>query len=204
MVVTANKTVSSSLSKLYELGVKTGKDVFYRLKNKEYICWRQILWHIVMKFNSITASTALPDEPDKPHCLIFDDTVLEKSGRKIEKMGRVWDHVKQRSVLGFKLLVMLYWDGKSSIPLDFSFHREKGKKESKPYGMSKREISHQFSKKRKKDTESQKRINELDIDKITMMLKMFYSAFCRCLRIDYVLVDSISTGSITTGLRVRR
>jgi hypothetical protein len=39
--------------------------------------------------------------------------------------------------LGFKLLFMLYWDGKSSIPLDFSLHREKGKNESKPYGMSK-------------------------------------------------------------------
>jgi hypothetical protein len=190
MAVTANKTVSSSLSKFYELGLKTGKDVFYRLKNNEHICWRQILWHIVMKFIYITASTALPGEPEKPHCLIFDDTTIEKSGRRMERMGRVWDHVKQRSILGFKLLVMLYRDGKSSIPLDFSMHREKGKKESKPYGMSKKEINRQFSKKRKKDTESRKRINELDIDKITMMLKMFYSAVYRCLRIDYVLVDS--------------
>jgi hypothetical protein len=190
MVVTANKTVLSSLSNLYDHGITTGKDVFYRLKNNEHICWRRVLWHIVMKFIGITASSALSDEPSKPRCLIFDDTVLEKSGKKIEKLGRVWDHVKQRSVLGFKLLVMLYWDGKSSIPLDFSIHREKGQKEDKPYGMSKKALRRQFSKKRIKDAESGKRIKELDMDKIRMMLKMFYSAVYHCLRIDYVLVDS--------------
>jgi hypothetical protein len=188
MVVTGNKTVLSSLPKLYEQGITTGKDVFYRLKNNEHVGWRRILWHIVMKFIRITESSTLADEPDKPHCLIFDDTTLEKSGKKMEKMGRVWEHVKQRSVLGFKLLVMLYWDGKSSIPLDFSLHREKGKKEAKPYGMSKKELRRQFSKKRMKDAESRNRIKELDMDKIWMMLKMFYSAVYHCLRIDYVLV----------------
>ena len=188
--VTAKKTVSSSLSHFYEQGLQIGKDVFYRMKNKDHICWRQILWYIVMKFIHVTTSTSLPGEPGKPHCLIFDDTALEKTGRKMEKIGRVWDHVQQRCVLGFKLLVMLYWDGKSSIPLDFSFHSEKGKKESKPYGMSKKELRRQFSKKRTKDAESRKRIKELDTDKITMMLRMFYSAVYRCLRIDYVLVDS--------------
>jgi len=143
-----------------------------------------------MKFIGITESTILSDELRKPRCLIFDDTTLEKSGKKIEHIGRVWDHVKQRSVLGFKLLVMLYWDGKSSIPLDFSIHSEKGQKEEKPYGMSKKELRRQFSKKRIKDAESRERIKELDRNKIWMMLKMFYSAVHRCLPIDYVLVDS--------------
>jgi len=190
MTVTGNKTVLSSLSNLYEQGITTGKDVFYRLKNKEYVCWRRIMWHIVMKFIGITTSTTLWDQPRKPRCLIFDDTVLEKSGKKIEHIGRVWDHVKQRCVLGFKLLVMLYWDGTSSIPLDFSIHREKGQKDDKPYGMSKKELRRQFSKKRTKDAESRQRIEELDTNKIWMMLKMFYSAVHRCLPIDYVLVDS--------------
>jgi len=189
-VVTANKTVSSSLSKLREQGIVIGKDVFYRIKNKECMCWRRILWHLVMRFIRVTESTRLPEEDKKPCCLIFDDTTIEKSGKKMEFLGRVWDHVKQRSVLGFKILVMLYWDGKSSIPLDFSIHREKGQREDRPYGMSKKELRGQYEKKRKKETESRKRIKELDTNKITMMLKMFYSAVYRCLRIDYVLVDS--------------
>jgi len=130
------------------------------------------------------------EETKKPHYLIFDDTTVEKSGKKMEFLGRVWDHVKQRSILGFKILVMLYWDGKSSIPLDFSIHREKGQKESRPYGMSEKELGRQYSKKREKGSESGKRIKELDTNKIDMMLKMFYSAVHRCLKIDYVLVDS--------------
>ncbi|MCL2651737.1 MAG: hypothetical protein FWD60_12050, partial [Candidatus Azobacteroides sp.] len=35
IVVTANKTVSSSLSCLYEQGICVGKDVFYRIKNND-------------------------------------------------------------------------------------------------------------------------------------------------------------------------
>ena len=189
MVVTANKTVSSLLSSLYDHGIRIGKDVFYRLKNNQHICWRQILWHIGMKFIHVTQANNSTSET-KPRYLIFDDTTVEKSGKKMEYLGRVWDHVKQRSVLGFKILVMLYWDGKSSIPLDFSIHREKGKRESHPYGMSMKELRRQYSKKRVKESESCGRIKELDTSKILMMLKMFYSAVYRCLKIDYVLVDS--------------
>jgi hypothetical protein len=64
-------------------------------------------------------------EERKPRYLIFDDTTVEKSGKKMEYLGRVWDHVKQRSVLGFKILVAMYWDGKQSIPIDFSVHNGK-------------------------------------------------------------------------------
>ena len=189
MVVTANKTVLSSLTYLNEHGIFIGKDVFYRLKNNENIRWRQILWHICLKFLKVTEANNTSTET-KPRYLIFDDTTVEKSGKKMEFLGRVWDHVKQRSVLGFKILVMLYWDGKSSIPLDFSIHREKGKCEDRPFGMSNKELRRQFSKKRVKESESIGRIKELDTNKISMMLKMFHSAVYRCLKIDYVLVDS--------------
>jgi hypothetical protein len=190
MTVMVNKTVSSSLSNLYEYGIIIGKDVFYRLKNNEKVCWRRILWHIGMKFLRLTESNSPAEELKKPRYLIFDDTTIEKSGKKMEYIGRVWDHVKHRSILGFKILIMLYWDGKSSIPLDFSIHREKGKREARPYGMSEKDLRKQYSRKRGKDSESRKRIKELDTSKIEMMLKMFYSAVYRCLKVDYVLVDS--------------
>jgi hypothetical protein len=189
MVALPAKTVSSSQKTLQATGQHLGVDVFYRLKNKGTICWRMILWYIVMKFIKLTEANNTSEEY-KPRYLIFDDTTVEKSGKKIEFLGRVWDHVKQRSVLGFKYLVAMYWDGKSSIPVDFSIHREKGKNESRPYGMSAKELRKQFSKKRIKQSESSKRIDELDMSKIDMMLKMFYSAVSRCLAIDYVLVDS--------------
>jgi hypothetical protein len=188
MIVHSKKTVLSSLPALSEVGVSMGKDVFYRLKNNEKVNWRRILWYIALKFVSVTESDS--DEVDKPRYLIFDDTTVEKSGKKMEFLGRVWDHVKQRSILGFKVLVMLYWDGKSSIPLDFSIHREKGKRDDRPFGMSQKELRRQYSKKRVKESVSCSRVKELDRSKIEMTLKMFYTAVYHCLRIDYVLVDS--------------
>lgn len=189
MVVSPDKTVHSYLNSCTGEGSFMGKDVFYRLKNSPSVCWRMLLWHLVMRFVKVTSQEC--DASDSsPRYLIFDDTTLQKTGRRIEKIGRVWDHVTNGYVLGFKLLVMMYWDGKSSIPLDFSLHREKGKREERPYGMTKKELKRQFSRKRVKDSYSVKRVAELDTDKIQMLIRMFFSAIYRGLRVDYVLVDS--------------
>src|SRR5690554_547647 len=50
--------------------------------------------------------------------LMFDDTILSKTGKRMEKIGKVWDHVTNSYMLEFKLLVMMYRDGKSSISHD--------------------------------------------------------------------------------------
>ena len=190
IVVMSCKTVNSSLPQLKEHGYTAGKDVFYRLKNNPKIPWRRILWHIAGKFMEVTESNISEEDRKKPHYLIFDDTTIEKTGKKMEFIGKVYDHVFHRMVLGYKLLIMLYWDGKSSIPLDCSIHRELGQKEDKPYGMTKKELRRRFSKKRIKESESCKRIEELDTSKIYMMIKMLYMAFFHGLQIDYVLCDS--------------
>ena len=52
-----------------------------------------------------------------PRCLIIDDTTLTKTGQLIEEVSQVFDHVSMRKVLGFKLLVLSYWDGLSHIPI---------------------------------------------------------------------------------------
>jgi hypothetical protein len=190
MVLLGQETVNSSLSKLKEFGYELGKDVYYRLLNNPKICWRRILWHIGLKFIGKTESETTEEDKKRPHYLIFDDTTIEKTGKKMEYIGKVWDHVQQKCVLGYKMLVMLYWDGKSSIPLDFSVHRERGKKEDKPFGMKPKELRRQYKKKRSREDESLNRVKDLDMDKISMMLKMFFSAVYRNLRINYVLVDS--------------
>jgi hypothetical protein len=56
--------------------------------------------------------------------LIVDDTVIPKVGRRIEFIGKVFEQVIKRWVLGFKLLVLACWDGNSLIPLGFSYHAE--------------------------------------------------------------------------------
>ena len=81
--------------------------------------------------------------------MIFDDTVIAKTGRCIENISRVWDYVSNRYILAFKMLLMGYCDGVSFIPLDFSFHREKGKNKEKPFGLKTKELKKQYKKKRK-------------------------------------------------------
>jgi len=199
MVLKSKKTVNSSLSELSDNGIKLEKDVYYRLKNSEKICWRRILWYIVDKFLQQTQKnneqTAGNSRKTKPRCLIFDDTLLEKTGNKIEKIGKVWDHVTNRMVLGFRLLVGLYFDGTSAIPVDFSIVREKGKKADKPFGMLKKYIRRQFSKKRAKESEGILRVKELDISKIELSIQLFLRTILHGIVVDYVLCDSWFTCS---------
>lgn len=177
----------STVNRLSKL-VQAKKDVFYRIKNNPSISWRFILWLFACKFNKITSENS--DETTQPRCLIFDDTVLEKTGKFIENISRVWDHVQRRGVLGFKLLVMGYWDGVSFLPLDFSLHREVGKNKNYPFGLKKKDYRKQFKKRRVKGTHGYDRCKEADLSKIDSMIIMFKRAISYGFRIDYVLVDS--------------
>jgi len=181
-------TVHSMLSGCVKHHIKAGKDTFYRFKNNQGICWRTVLWLFMVKFRGLTINSI--SESPEIRCLIFDDTLLEKTGKYIDKVSRVWDHVTQRSVLGFKLLVMGYWDGMSFIPVDFSLHREVGKNIEKPFGLKKKELRKQPKKDRKKGSCSRERAEEVDMSKIDCAIKMFKRAISKGLMADYVLMDS--------------
>ena len=104
------------------------KDVYYDVKNNEFINWRQLLLLHVKRFIYLI-NKDIHLKPNGTTAFIFDDTLIEKTGKKIEKVSVVNDHVSKRFILGFKLLVCGFWDGGSFIPVDFSLHREKGSKQ---------------------------------------------------------------------------
>jgi hypothetical protein len=81
----------------------------------------------------------------------------------IEGISRVFDHVKHKCVLGFKELILAYFDGRTTIPVDFSLHREKGKE--KNCGLSDEEREGQFSKQRDENNPDHVRYKELDMKK---------------------------------------
>lgn len=184
----------ANINLLSEKVIAGKKDVFYRLKNNPAICWRLILWLFVTRF--ITTVKLRANDNGNIKCLILDDSLLKKSGRRIEKISMVWDHVSQRSVLGFKLNLMGYWDGLSFIPVDFSIHREKGTNKKKPFGLSKRHLKNQFKKQRKKGAASCERLKEVDLSKIETGIQMFKRAVKRGLDIDYLLMDSWYTCNV--------
>ena len=125
----------ASVYALYSSGIKTSdfqgqKDVYYDIKNNEYIDWRQLLLLLSKRFKYLVNKNVNLISSGVT-AIIFDDTLIEKTGKKIEKVGFVNDHVSGRFILGFKLLVCGFWDGASFIPLDFSLHRERGSKQEK-------------------------------------------------------------------------
>ena len=175
------------------------KDVFYRLKNNPSIDWRRVVFSIIKRSQKIIQeqSVAPDQEPDdiipQVKCLVFDDTVLSKTGYKIEGIGKIYDHVCSQYLLGFKMLCCCFWDGKSLNPLDFSLHSEKGKqKKGKPfraYGLSKIKLNKRYRKKREVSRPGWKRKNELSHSKIKITLEMMKRAVKQGFIPDYVLLD---------------
>jgi hypothetical protein len=185
---TGQKTVRGFVHSWFSCVIEAHKDVFYRLMNSSTICWRVLLYRFVTDFARIIENASQHNQ--EANCLILDDSLLPKTGKKIEFMGRVWDHVRQTSVLGFKLLVLGYFDGASFIPVDFSFHREKGRNKQKPYGMAKKLLKKQYKKQRDKKSAAAQRVTELASSKLKCGIKMIKRAISKGLKVDYVLCDS--------------
>ena len=106
----------------------------------------------------------------------------------IEGISRVFDHVRHKCVLGFKELILAYFDGRTTIPVDFSLHREKGKESN--YGLSGDEREGQFSKKRDEKNPDHARHKELDMKKTDCAVAMMQRAWKAGLRAAYALCDS--------------
>ena len=169
------------------------KDVYYRFKNNENINWRLILYSVAKRFCFLVKKNSKADisENSSPKCLIADDTVLRKTGESIENIGKIHDHVGgSKMVLGFKMLVLTFWDGVSNIPLDFSIHNEKGKNKRRPFGLSIKTIRERFSKIRDKFSPGYKRNTEVRNSKIDTLIEMIKRAVKNGFIPDYVLTDS--------------
>jgi len=100
------------------------KNPYYDLLGNEYISWRTILYLFAKRYLNLSAR--ITEYCGKIKALIFDDSPIEKSGKKIEAVSKMHDHVTGRYIFGYKLLICGYWDGGSFIPVDFSLHRERG------------------------------------------------------------------------------
>lgn len=162
------------------------ENTFYRLMNNSKMNWRGLLYSFAKQFRKIVEEKG--DPYTGPKYFVVDDTDLNKTGKTFEFIGRIFNHVSKKHLLGFKLLLLGYWDGKSLIPTDFSLHAEKGKKGT--YGLSKKEAKGRFTKKRNEKDNSTKRVNELNIAKTKNCLAMIKRAIKNGFKADYLLLDS--------------
>ena len=172
--------------KFYDL-LDTGKNCYYRMLNRESMDWRTLLLRMVCRFLAVMRKEDT-EESKQPKCYIIDDTTLEKTGTCLEGISRVYDHVKHKCVLGYKLLLLAYFDGRTTLPADFSLHREKGRK--KDFGLSEEEREGLYSKKRSSEKADYQRFKELDSKKGDNAILMMKRAWKLGLRASYAICDS--------------
>lgn len=168
--------------KAYQNWIECGKDVLYRIKNNSSICWRTLL-------NKTNKRLMVNEEDEKAiKCFLADDTDFEKSGSKMEFIGKIFNHASHKYSLGYKCLNLNYWNGKSIFGLDFSIHIEQGKNNKQ--GLTEKQLKERFSKSREDNSPGQLRANELKESKIKVLIKMFKSQIRRGLKANYFLADS--------------
>ncbi|MDR0748465.1 MAG: transposase [Tannerellaceae bacterium] len=174
---------------------ESGKNCFYRFLSRPDIDWRSLLYKVSLSFKrQIQRDKEFSKVASKaPCCFIIDDTFLEKTGCCIEHVSRVFDHVSGSCKLGFKLLLLAFFDGTSTIGCDFTLHREKGKKGD--FGLSKEIRKKHYRKHTPQASAGHIRRKESDRSKIQMALSMLRRAWKHGLHASYVLMDSWFTSS---------
>ncbi len=185
------KNVHQFINSFWNKFAGFGKDVYYRLKNNPKINWRKFLFAVIKRV-TITLSKREQSVSNKTgiRAFILDDTSVGKTSVLTEGVSRIWNHVIQKSILGYQLLVMGLYDGTMFIPVNFSFHREKVKNKKNKYGLKPKYLKKQFNKKRDKKTSGWIRKRELNQSKISMAAKMIKSAINNGITASYILTDS--------------
>lgn len=176
---------------------KIDDNTFYRLMNNPWMDWRKLLMAFAKQFS---AHVKAKGDPALGVCFVLDDTDIEKTGKTIEFISRVFNHVTKLYHQGFKMLLLGFWDGKTLVATDSSLYHEKGKKGA--YGLSKKELKSQFSKKRDSNSNGYRRVEELGMKKGEVALSMLKRAVKNGFMASYVLMDSwFVNDSMIKGVR---
>ena len=93
------------------------KDAYYRFLNHERFNWRRFVYFIAMKVINFTV-----DVPLSQKVLIADDSIMSKTGSKMELVSYHYDHKTSRSILGNQCLQLGYHNGINFFPIDASFN----------------------------------------------------------------------------------
>ena len=89
-----------SINAQIESGACTIDDnTYYRTLNNACIDWRKMLLGFALQFARIVKKETQKEE-NLTRCFVVDDSVLEKSGKTIEGISRVNNHVKGGFVFG--------------------------------------------------------------------------------------------------------
>ena len=91
---------------------------------------------------------------------------------RMECIGKIFSHVFQRCILGYKLLALCWSDGRSQFVVDFSIHGERGKVDGKEQGLTARQRERRYNRKRDRDCQTEKRKEEYFVSKLERLKSM--------------------------------
>ncbi len=172
-------TVRCFFSSSFEKIVESSPCAYYRFCQDSRFNWRRAMKTVSKFIRKREIETCL--EAKYPRAFIIDDSGLEKSGRRIEGVSKIYDHCTGHNVTGYKLVGLAWFNGVYTKMIDFSMAAEK-KLELKR--------GKQFSKERNPKEPGAKRKKELRKDKITLACELMGRAAKNGYAPDYALVDS--------------
>lgn len=154
------------------------KNTYYRFLNSPKNNWRAFIHNLTYKlttdFNKTTSQKRVK-------VFILDDTTLNKnSSKKAELLAKVYDHVKQKYIKGYKLLTLGWSDGYSTLVTDFALMSSPNKKNR--YNEIKQNIN--------KNSLSYKRREEAKKSKPQVAVEMIKRAMQKGIVAEYTLMDS--------------
>lgn len=108
-----NDSIKMFFEKCLSVFFKGGKDALYSTMRDEEINWRQIS---LATAKEIYVQNDLAY--DKETALIFDDTIKQRSGKKVEGISSHFEHTEGRNVMGHQILELGFAFKDGFIPLD--------------------------------------------------------------------------------------
>lgn len=93
------------------------KNTIYRFCNSAGINWHKFVRLLSERIIDRFIRPATSDR--RLEYFIFDDTPFAKSGKKTELVSKFFNHVTMKYERGFRILMLLWSDGYTSMPVDF-------------------------------------------------------------------------------------
>ena len=119
--------------KFFENMLQAHKDTYYRFLNHPCFNWRKLVALLACREIARTDRTAFNEKT-----LIADDSLLGRTGEKMELVSYHHDHTTNRSKLGYQMLQIGFHNGTRFYPLDLGFHTSKNRPNDKLREMDKR------------------------------------------------------------------
>ena len=104
------------LSKHVSKELDAKKDTYYRFLNNERFNWRKLIYKLATKVIAQADQTPLEQK-----VIIADDTISNKTGKKMELVSYHFDHKEHRNTLSYQCLQIVYHNGIQFFPPGYGF-----------------------------------------------------------------------------------